>query len=67
MMPLASLIEVNDLLMASRQEWTVAGANDTKSHDTNNINGECVNENANPLGIPRVEEIGNWDFFFTVL
>lgn len=66
-MPLASLIEVNDLLMASGQECTVPGESDVKPLEIDNINDECGEENPNPLGIPIVEDVDDWNSFVMVL
>lgn len=76
-MPLVSLMEVNDLLMASGQESTIR--NESKYNPSNEIDDdayqpirntygkESVTEQ-NPLGIiPTVEELGDWENFVLAL
>mmetsp|Transcript_20957 Transcript_20957/g.24921 ORF Transcript_20957/g.24921 Transcript_20957/m.24921 type:complete len:634 (-) Transcript_20957:364-2265(-) len=76
-MPLASLMEVNDLLMASGRESTIG--NESKYKPSNkkdddayqsisNAYGKESTTELNPLGIiPTVEELGDWDNFVLAL
>jgi len=61
-MPLASLMKVNYLLMASGRDSTIQSSLETGD----DIYQESATEE-NPLGIPKVEELGDWDNFVMVL